>query len=118
MISWRNVQHNTARIARAIDNMVICRTFVRSPFTTIITRAGASIARILQIATADYRVGIGTLPALSYTSTSERSVRSVFYELLRRLRCSPELTTDEAGIGITPMPAPYFPAEIWSRSAG
>jgi hypothetical protein len=40
-----------------------------------------------------------------------RSVRSVFYELLRRLQCSPELTTDEAGIEMTPMPAPYFPAE-------
>jgi hypothetical protein len=86
MISWRNVQHNTARIARAIDNMVICRTFVRSPFTTIITRAGASIARILQIATADYRVGISALPGPSYTSTCSWSMRSVFYELLRQLR--------------------------------
>jgi hypothetical protein len=46
-----------------------------------------------------------------------RSVRSVFYELLRRLRYSPELTTDEAGIGVIPMPAPYFRAETWSRSA-
>src|SRR5215216_7429555 len=31
--------------------------------------------------------------------------------------CSPELTTDEAGTSVIPMPAPYFPAETWSRSA-
>jgi hypothetical protein len=44
--------HDTARIARAIDNMTICRTFVRSVFT-VITHVGDSIARISQIATAD-----------------------------------------------------------------
>ena len=30
MISWRNVQHNTDRIARIVDNMFIYRTFMRS----------------------------------------------------------------------------------------
>jgi hypothetical protein len=33
-----------------------------------------------------------------------RSVRSVFYELLRQLRCSPELITDGAGIEMNPSP--------------
>jgi hypothetical protein len=30
MISWRNVQQSTDRIARTIDNVVVCRTFLRS----------------------------------------------------------------------------------------
>ena len=33
-------QQNTARTARIIDNMAICRTFVQSVFTVIITRVG------------------------------------------------------------------------------
>jgi hypothetical protein len=37
------------------------------------------------------------------------------FELLRRLRWSPEMMR-EAGIGVVPMPTPYFPAETWSRS--
>jgi hypothetical protein len=53
---------------------------------------------------------------LFWTSTCWRSVRSMFYELLRRLRWSPEMM-GEAGIGVVPMPAPHFPAETWSRSA-
>jgi hypothetical protein len=53
MIQYRKTWQNTARTARIIDNIVICRTFVRSVFTVIITRAGARIARISQIATAD-----------------------------------------------------------------
>jgi hypothetical protein len=40
MISWRNVQPNTARIARTIDNVVVCRDFVRSVFTNINTHLG------------------------------------------------------------------------------
>jgi hypothetical protein len=35
------------------NNLAICRTFVRSVLTVIITRVGVSIARISQIATAD-----------------------------------------------------------------
>ena len=53
MIQFRKNWQNTARIARIIDNMVICRTFVRSVFTVTITRAGSSIARVSHIATAD-----------------------------------------------------------------
>ena len=37
---------------------------MRSLFTVIITRVGDSIARISQVATADYRVGIGGLAGL------------------------------------------------------
>jgi len=44
-ISWRNGQQNTARIARAIDNAVVCRTFVRSVLA-VVTPAGGPIARI------------------------------------------------------------------------
>ena len=44
-------------------------------------------------------------------------MRSVFYEVLRCLQCSPYLMTDEAGTSVIPMPAPYFPVETWSRSA-
>ena len=36
MISWCNVQQNTARNARIIDNIVICRTFLRSVFLWVI----------------------------------------------------------------------------------
>jgi hypothetical protein len=53
MIQYRKTWQNTARIARIIDNMVICSTFVRSVFTNIITHVGGSIARISQTATAD-----------------------------------------------------------------
>jgi hypothetical protein len=42
-----------ARIDRVLNNMVICRIFVRSVLTVISTRAGGSIDRSLQIATAD-----------------------------------------------------------------
>jgi hypothetical protein len=41
MIQYRKTWQNTARIARIIDNMVICRTFARSLFTVIITRVRA-----------------------------------------------------------------------------
>jgi hypothetical protein len=37
MIQYRKTWQNTARIARIIDNMGICSTFVRSVFTNIIT---------------------------------------------------------------------------------
>jgi hypothetical protein len=37
MIQYRKTWQNTARI---IDNMVVCRTFVRSVFTNIITHVG------------------------------------------------------------------------------
>jgi hypothetical protein len=40
VIFCSNVRQNTARIDRIIDNMVICRTFMRSVFTNIITHAG------------------------------------------------------------------------------
>jgi nicotinamide mononucleotide adenylyltransferase len=53
MIQYRKTWQNTARIARIIDNVVVCRDFVRSVFTIIITRVRGSIARISQIATAD-----------------------------------------------------------------
>jgi hypothetical protein len=52
-IFCRNVRQHTARIARIIDNLVICRTFMRSVLTVIITRGDGFIARISQTATAD-----------------------------------------------------------------
>ena len=52
MISWRNVQQSTDRIARTLINAPVCRTFLRSVFS-IITRVGGCIDRISQIATAD-----------------------------------------------------------------
>ena len=36
MTSCYNIQQNTDRTDRAIDNMVICRTFLRSILTVII----------------------------------------------------------------------------------
>jgi hypothetical protein len=45
MISWRNVQQSTARIARTFDNMAICRTFMRSVFIITIMRGDGYIAR-------------------------------------------------------------------------
>ena len=44
---------STDRIARMPINATVCRAFVRSVFTVIITRVGGSITRISQIATAD-----------------------------------------------------------------
>jgi hypothetical protein len=59
-IFCHKVRQNTARIDRIIDNMVICRTFLRSVFTVIIARVGGSIARISRIATsAVLRVFLG-----------------------------------------------------------
>ena len=79
MISWRNVQQNTARNDRIIDNMVICGTFMRSVFFIAITRGDGYIDCSPQITTADERVGISALPGPSYTSMAARSVRSIFW---------------------------------------
>jgi hypothetical protein len=59
MILRHKTQQNTARIARIIVNVAICRTFLRSVLTVIITRVGGSIARISQIATAGPTSEIG-----------------------------------------------------------
>jgi hypothetical protein len=40
MISWRNVQQSTDRIARTVLNIAVCRTFMRSVLTVIITNVG------------------------------------------------------------------------------
>ena len=40
MIQYRKSWQNTARIARAIGNAVVCRTFLRSVFIVIINRVG------------------------------------------------------------------------------
>jgi hypothetical protein len=40
MIQYRKSWQNTARIARIIDNMGICSTFVRAVFTNTITHVG------------------------------------------------------------------------------
>jgi hypothetical protein len=52
MIQYRKTWQNTARIARIIDNMAICRAFWRSVFFTTTTRGDGFIDRSLQIATA------------------------------------------------------------------
>ena len=46
MISHHKTQQSIDHIARTVFNVSICRTFLRSVFTIIITRVGGSIARI------------------------------------------------------------------------
>jgi hypothetical protein len=41
MIQYRKTWQNTARIARAIGNAAVCRTFLQSVFTVLITPLGA-----------------------------------------------------------------------------
>ena len=48
----RNVQQNTARNARIIDNMAICSTFMRSVFFITPRHGDGYIDRRLQIPTA------------------------------------------------------------------
>jgi len=45
MISWRNVQQDTARNARIIDNMLIYRTFMQSVVFITTTRRDGYIDR-------------------------------------------------------------------------
>jgi hypothetical protein len=52
IISWRNVQQNTDRIARSVVNVAICRTFVRSVFVMPTVRGDGFIDRSPQIPTA------------------------------------------------------------------
>ena len=75
MIQYRKTWQNTARIARAIGNAAVCRTFMRSVLTVIITRVGGSIARISQIATAGPTSEIGGF--VGCLVTCPRSVRAV-----------------------------------------
>jgi hypothetical protein len=55
---------------------------MRSIFFITTTHEGGIIDRSLQIANTDYRVGIGGLAGLFYTSTLLRSVRAMSCELL------------------------------------
>jgi hypothetical protein len=64
MILRHKTQQNTARIDRIIVNVAICRTFLRSVLTVIITRVGGSIVRISQIATAGPTSEIGGFAGL------------------------------------------------------
>ena len=77
MTSCYNIQQNTDRTDRAIDNMVICRTFLRSILTVIIIRIGdlspASHSSDRESNERDRRY-CGS----SWASTCPRSVRSVF----------------------------------------
>jgi hypothetical protein len=52
MIQSRKSWQNTARIARIIDNIVICRTFMRLVFCITTTHGDGYIDRNPQIATA------------------------------------------------------------------
>jgi hypothetical protein len=47
VISWRNVQQNTARNARPIGNAAVCRTFMRSVFFVSTTHGDGYIDRSL-----------------------------------------------------------------------
>jgi hypothetical protein len=47
MISRHKIQQNTARDDRIIDNMVICRTFMRSVFFVTTTHRDGYIDRSL-----------------------------------------------------------------------
>ena len=47
MIQYRKTWQNTARIARIIDNMAICRTFMRSILHYAIDRGDGFIDRSL-----------------------------------------------------------------------
>ncbi len=85
---------------------------MRSVLTTIIACGDGYIARNPQIATAG-RIGRNACFAVFFcTSMAARSVRSVFYDLLRRIQGSPELMTDEVGISVILMPAPYFRRDL------
>jgi hypothetical protein len=64
MIQYRKSWQNTARIARALINASICRAFLQSVFTAIITCVADSIARISQIATAAPTSEIGDFVGL------------------------------------------------------
>jgi hypothetical protein len=87
IISHHEIQQNTARIVRIIDNMVICRTFMRPVLTVIITRVGDSIARFSQIVTAGPTSEIGGFCGFSWASTCPRSVRSVFWPAFVNALC-------------------------------
>jgi len=44
-ISWRNVQQDTARIARTVGNLAICRAFLRATLREVIDRQWLVIDR-------------------------------------------------------------------------
>ena len=82
MIQSRKTWQSTARIARTVLNVAVCRTFMRSVLTVIITRVGGSIARISQIATACLTSEIGGFAGFLTLQRWPRSVRSVFWPAL------------------------------------
>jgi hypothetical protein len=45
MISWRNVQQSTDRIARIVFNVAVCRSFLRAVWLLVIDRQSMVIAR-------------------------------------------------------------------------
>jgi hypothetical protein len=67
MISWRNVQQNTARNDRIIDNMVICRTFMRSVLSWGVDRQWTVTERSRKYRPPIDRVGMWRFAGLSAT---------------------------------------------------
>lgn len=59
MMARRKTQQITARIARTLLNVAVCRTFLRAVFFITTMHGDGFIDRSPQIPTADYRVGIG-----------------------------------------------------------
>src|SRR5215208_5975367 len=124
MIQYRKSWQNTARIARAIGNAVVCRTFVRSVLTAIITRVGGSIARISQIATAGPTSEIGGLAGLlelQYVrSRCGRCVRHMTGKDILRPRGSQELSTPVpiAMDNLPPGSAPELPRSFSAVTYG
>jgi hypothetical protein len=53
MIQYRKTWQNTARIARTVLNVAVCRAFLRSVFFITTRHGDGYIDRSLQIATAD-----------------------------------------------------------------
>jgi hypothetical protein len=68
---------NTARTARIIDNMVICRTFWRSVFFITTTRGDGYIDRSRGYRPRIDRQRSREFAGLSFSAQSPRSVRSV-----------------------------------------
>jgi hypothetical protein len=70
MIQYRKIWQSTARSDRATGIAAICRTFMRSVLTVILSRVGGTIARISQIATAGPMSEIGGFAGLCPASNS------------------------------------------------
>ena len=77
MIQYRKSWQNTARIARIVLNVSICRTFVRSVSSIVYRLPGTITDRPRKYRPLIDRVGMWRFAALSSSIHMPRSVRSV-----------------------------------------